>query len=131
MGFKNYDYHGCVGVRGAEPEPEPETEPGNATSSPAPTEPEPEPTTSAEPEPTIEVKNRGKDCWSACRRKAGSCSYCGSGFCCRHNFASDPAECREAETFKNYDYHGCVGARGAEPEPEPTTSAEPEPETQP
>jgi hypothetical protein len=73
---------------------------------------------------TTGVKNLGKDCWRPCGETPGSCSYCGSGLCCRQNWGSDPAECRQAESFMNENYHGCVAVM---PTPQPTPLQTPQP----
>jgi beta-glucanase (GH16 family) len=73
---------------------------------------------------TTGVYNRGNDCWRWCGEKAGSCTYCGSGLCCRQNWESDPAECGQAEHFMNENHHECVAVM---PTPQPTPPQTPQP----
>ena len=39
------------------------------------------------------LKNEGKDCWKACGERAGACSWCGSGLCCRIGYNDKASDC--------------------------------------
>ncbi|CAE8653098.1 unnamed protein product [Polarella glacialis] len=57
------------------------------------------------------LTNIGKDCWEACDRLSGLCSFCGKGnACCRHNTtgeAKQPKECQDILTYFTW-HNECV-----------------------
>lgn len=39
------------------------------------------------------LKNSGKKCWNECKEKQGPCAYCGTGICCRKEYADTSKGC--------------------------------------
>jgi len=54
--------------------------------------------------------NRGKNCWTPCKRKGGPCDdFCGKGnSCCRRGYSKDPAVCKNATRYMRGRHHECV-----------------------
>jgi hypothetical protein len=52
------------------------------------------------------LRNEGKGCWDACGRRDGPCDWCGSGYCCRHDW--DGGGCTKRMGIAGWWYHTCV-----------------------
>jgi len=70
------------------------------------------------------VQRRGQDCWDECRKKSGTCGWCGSSAaCCRKGFADAP-ECDGTTGFTTTEHHECVALAGTIVTPATTLAPE-------
>merc|ERR1719203_1702711 len=60
------------------------------------------------------VMNKGNDCWGGCRGRQGSCSWCGTGACCRQGWPGSPASCGSG-TRGGPNNHQCAAADTTKP----------------
>jgi len=74
------------------------------------------------PKPTPGLKNADKDCWHHCGSKSGTCSFCGTGKCCRAYYWGDKGDCKAHEG--GWIAHNCV-AGDAKPAPKPSPTSKP------
>lgn len=69
----------------------------------------------------LTVRHNHADCWIACDTRQGYCNFCGTGACCKQEFASSPQECGFG-ALGCIDNHCCVAPATPKDAPAPPSS---------